>query len=112
MPDGFASRFAAPTPGIPRIVVAHFPASFPKLQSLHPDVYLCGHTHGGQVCLPGGIVLVRHDPSPRKLCRGYHRIGTTHYIVNQGLGFSGLPVRAFCPPEILLLVLRRANRNR
>ncbi len=112
MPEDFASRFAPPTPGIPRIVMAHFPRHFPKLQPMRPDIYLCGHTHGGQICLPSGFMLVRHDPSPRELCRGYHRIGSTHYIVNQGLGFSGISIRAFCPPEVLLLVLRHAGKNR
>ncbi len=108
MPEGFAARFEAPTRGVPRIVLAHFPDFFPKLQSLQPDIYLCGHTHAGQICLPTGAMLVRHDHSPRKLCRGYHRIGPTHYIVNQGLGFSGVAIRLFCPPEIVLIILKRA----
>lgn len=109
MPRGFAARFGPPSPAIPRIVMAHFPDHFPKLKSLRPDVYLCGHTHGGQICLPTGRMLVGHDRSPRELCRGYHRMGPTHYIVNQGLGFSGIPIRVFCPPEILLLVLKRGG---
>lgn len=106
--DAFPKQFGPPQPGIPRLLMAHFPDFFPRLRSLHPDLYLCGHTHAGQVCLPGGIPLVWHDTQPRNLCRGYHRFGRTHYIVSQGFGFSGLPIRFFCPPEILLLVLRRA----
>lgn len=109
MPRDFAARFGPPSPTIPRIVLAHFPDHFPKLKSLRPDIYLCGHTHGGQICLPTGFMLVGHDRSPRELCRGYHRIGPTHYIVNQGLGFSGIPIRVFCSPEVLLLVLRRGG---
>jgi predicted MPP superfamily phosphohydrolase len=108
LPEGFAQRYGPPERGVPRILMAHFPDHFPKLQSMAPDVYVCGHTHAGQVCLPGGLPLLVHDRQPRRLCRGYHRLGRTHYIVSHGLGFSGVAIRAFCPPEILLLVLRRA----
>jgi hypothetical protein len=107
MPDDFPQQFGPPEPGIPRILLAHFPDYFPTLRSMDPDVYVCGHTHAGQICLPGGFPLFSHDSQPRRLCRGYHRLGRTHYIVSQGLGFSGIPIRAFCPPEVLLLVLKR-----
>jgi predicted MPP superfamily phosphohydrolase len=107
----FASSFDPPVQGVPRILMCHFPDHFPRLQSLEPDLYLCGHTHGGQVCLPGGFPLICHDSSPRHLCRGIHRRGKTHYIVNHGFGFSGgLTFRLFCPPELVLITLRSANR--
>lgn len=105
--DGFASRFAPPSPSVPRIVMAHFPDHYPKLEMLSPDVYLCGHTHGGQICLPGGWPILKHDSSPRPLCRGQHRRGKTHYIVNHGFGCSMWNIRLFCPPEIILITLHR-----
>lgn len=108
LPHDFAARFAPPSRGTPRVILAHFPDHFPLLRSLLPDLYLCGHTHGGQVCLPGGFPIMRHDLSPRRLCKGHHRRDNVHYIVNQGLGFSGLQLRLFCPPEIILITLKSA----
>ena len=109
--EGFAARFAPPTQAVPRIVMAHFPDHYPKLAPLAPDIFLCGHTHGGQICLPGGWPIFRHDSSPRALCRGQHRRGNTHYIVNHGFGCSMWNLRLFCPPEIILITLHRARSS-
>lgn len=95
--------------GVVRIVLSHFPDHWPRSRALEPDVFLCGHTHGGQVCLPGGIPIIRHAPMPRRLCTGISRLEKTWYVVNRGFGFSGPPVRLFCPPEVIELVLRRAE---
>ncbi len=106
MSDDFATRFGPRRPGVPRIVLAHFPDHFDRLTALHADIFLAGHTHGGQICFPGGIPILRHDTQPRCFCRGYSRRGKTHYIVNHGLGYSMWPIRAFCPPEIILITLK------
>ena len=91
-----------------RIVLSHHPDHLPRIQyALQPDLFLAGHTHGGQVCLPGGYPLIRHDSSPRRLCTGIHWIDRTWMVVNRGFGFSGLPVRLFCPAEVLELRLTR-----
>lgn len=95
-------------PGVLRIVLSHFPDHLKRAKSLEADLFLAGHTHGGQVCLPGGIPIIKHDSLPRRLCTGTHRVGPTWLVVNRGMGFSGLPVRAFCPPEAIELVLTRA----
>ena len=107
LPANFPQQFAPPQPHIPRIILAHYPDHFPRLQEMGPDIYLCGHTHGGQVCLPNGFPIMRHDQSSRSLCRGAHLRGKTHYIVNHGFGFSGLPIRMFCPAEVVSLTLTR-----
>lgn len=91
-----------------RIVLAHFPDQLPRVQyPMQPDLFLAGHTHGGQVCLPGGYPIIRHDKSPRRLCTGIHWVDRTWMIVNRGFGFSGLPVRLFCPAEVLDIRLTR-----
>jgi predicted MPP superfamily phosphohydrolase len=91
-----------------RIVLSHFPSHLPRVQfDLQPDLFLTGHTHGGQICLPGGHPVLRHDPSPRRLCTGIHWIDRTWLVVNRGFGFSGMPVRMFCPAEVLELTLTR-----
>ena len=90
-----------------RIVLSHYPDHLLRTRHLHPDLFLCGHTHGGQVCLPGGYPILRHDSSPRRLCTGIHWIERTWMVVNRGFGFSGMPVRLFCPAEVLDLRLTR-----
>jgi predicted MPP superfamily phosphohydrolase len=91
-----------------RIVLSHFPDHLPRVQyQLQPDLFLAGHTHGGQVCLPGGYPVIRHDSSPRRLCTGIHWVERTWMVVNRGFGFSGMQVRLFCPAEVLDLRLTR-----
>lgn len=90
-----------------RIVLSHYPDHFRYIQAWKPDLYLAGHTHGGQICLPGGVPIVRHDSLPRRLCKGVHQIGGTWLIVNRGMGYSNYPLRVFCPAEVIELKLTR-----
>ncbi len=66
---------------------------------------LSGHSHGGQVCLPGygGIVF---PPWARKYSRGCYTVGRMTVYTNRGLGMVSLPLRFACRPEITLLTLR------
>ena len=100
-------RFSPRRFGVPRIVLCHFPDHVRKAAALRPDLYLAGHTHGGQVCLPGGRPILRHDSLPRRLCRGVHRAANTWLVVSRGLGCTNLPIRVFCPPEVIELKLTR-----
>lgn len=93
--------------GVPRIVLSHFPDVLRKAVVLRPDVYLAGHTHGGQICLPGRWPIIRHDSLPRRLCTGVHRAASTWLVVSRGLGFTDIPLRLFCPTEVVELVLTR-----
>ena len=93
--------------GVARIVMSHFPDQLRKAVALRPDIYLAGHTHGGQICLPGGYPIIRHDSLPRRLCKGVHRAASTWLVVCRGIGFTGLPVRMFCPGEVIEITLTR-----
>jgi predicted MPP superfamily phosphohydrolase len=64
-----------------------------------------GHTHGGQVRLPGVGALVRPKWG-RKYVDGWFRVGQLDLYVNRGLGCTGLPIRWLCPPEITEFTLR------
>ncbi len=68
---------------------------------------LSAHTHGGQVCLPGGIPLVRPDGrvSWQEMKGAVVTKGKPVYIC-RGLGTSELPLRLFCRPELLFVELR------
>ncbi len=91
-----------------RIALSHFPAHALTLAEQGVDLVLAGHTHGGQVCLPGGFPLLTHDTLPKRFARGAHRIGDTWLVTSRGCGFSKYPIRVFCPAEAIELVLRVA----
>ncbi len=68
-------------------------------------LYLCGHTHGGQICLPGGVPVISHQKGHRDRVRGlWKQNGMTGYT-SPGAGVSGIPLRFNCPPEITLFEL-------
>ncbi len=92
-------------PDLPRIVLAHFPDEIHQASPLRSDLYLAGHTHGGQICLPGKRAIITHDSLPRHMSGGVHDIDGTVLVVNRGMGFSKFPVRVFCPAEVIEIVL-------
>jgi predicted MPP superfamily phosphohydrolase len=72
-------------------------------------LYLCGHTHGGQVCLPGGKPVVTHLARCRRAARGLWQWGGMTGYTTTGLGVSGPPLRFNCPGEAALITLRRST---
>lgn len=89
----------------PGIVLSHNPDSITKLKQYPGDIILCGHTHGGQVNLPGLChkFMVAENPH---LKRGLYQIGKKQVYVNRGVG-SAMAFRWFAMPELLLLTLER-----
>ena len=108
MSDAFAGTIPPKVSEQLRIVLSHVPDHIRPLGSLSADLFLAGHTHGGQVCLPGGIPILRHDSLPKKYCSGVHRYEESWLVVSRGFGFSSTPIRLFCPAEVVELRLRRA----
>jgi hypothetical protein len=100
-------RYPMHAAGVPRLVLSHFPDLLRKILDLKPDSYFAGHTHGGQICLPNGFPIRRHDSLPRHLCKGVHRAANTWIVISRGLGFTGLPFRVFCPAEVVEITLTR-----
>lgn len=103
-PDLDAALAQAP-PGAPVVLLSHNPDVVFGAARRGVRLVLSGHTHGGQVRIPGLPVLVRM--SRYRLDEGHYVSGDTHLIVSRGLGVTGLPVRLFCPPEAVLITLRR-----
>jgi predicted MPP superfamily phosphohydrolase len=89
------------------IALVHSPELADAAAQAGVALYLTGHTHAGQVCLPGGIPLVRHLRAGRHLYRGHWHHRGMQGITNAGAGTSGIPVRFFTESEILALRLRR-----
>lgn len=95
----------------PLLAACHSPFYFFK-RPLLAHFTVVGHTHGGQVCIPGGYPLVALPHWTLSLTRGGLKpsaAGAPLYIT-RGLGLSQLPFRAFCPPEITLLLLHGGGR--
>jgi hypothetical protein len=72
-------------------------------------LYLCGHTHGGQICLPGGRPLVTSLTRCRHAARGLWHSGPTTGYTNCGLGINGPALRFNCAGEMTVITLRRAG---
>ena len=100
-----AGIMAAHDPGF-KIVLAHTPEYYELAADNGYGLYLAGHTHGGQICLPGGRPLVTNLRQGRAFGRGlWHYRGMTGYT-SCGAGSVGIPVRLNCPGEITLITLR------
>jgi predicted MPP superfamily phosphohydrolase len=89
------------------VALVHSPEIHDVAAQLGVDLYLCGHTHAGQVCLPGGRPLITHLSRGRRLFRGIWRHGDMIGVTNAGVGTSGVPVRFNTRGELLVLTLRR-----
>ncbi len=72
------------------------------------DLYLAGHCHGGQVCLPGGKPVFTSLDSHRHLAAGRWRLRDMQGYTNRGLGAQFPTVRFNCPGEVVMIRLKRA----
>lgn len=104
----FARARAAVPAGETAILLSHSPEGWREAAALGYALMLSGHTHGGQLCLPGGFPVVRNAAVPRRLLAGAWQEGKMAGYTSRGTGACGVPARLFCPPEITLHILRRA----
>ena len=92
--------------GIPEgavsILLSHTPEIYRHAAHSGFDLLLCGHTHGGQICLPGGFPLIWDARCPRRLAAGPWRHGNLIGYTSVGAGTSVVNARLNCPPEIAL----------
>jgi len=89
------------------IFLAHSPEAYKSAAEFHPRLYLCGHTHGGQICLPGRGPILTNSRAPRFTADGYWEYNNMQGYTSRGAGASGIPLRFNCPGEINLITLRR-----
>jgi len=87
------------------VLLAHTPARLVEAAALGVPLVLSGHTHGGQIVLPGlGAIAARDYP----LIAGSGRLDRTSAFVTRGVGTVYVPVRLNCPPEVAVLTLKPA----
>jgi len=95
------------TAGHPSHLVAFHEPDFVDRFRAKAAIVLSGHSHGGQVCLPGGIPIGT-SYGGRKYVSGFFDLPKAGLYVSRGIGTSGPDFRLFCPPEVTLLTLRSA----
>jgi predicted MPP superfamily phosphohydrolase len=89
------------------ILLSHTPEIYRQAAHADFDVLLSGHTHGGQICLPGAIPITLDATLPRRMGSGPWRYCRMVGYTSVGVGSCILAVRLNCPPEITLHRLRR-----
>jgi predicted MPP superfamily phosphohydrolase len=92
--------------GTSAILLAHSPEIYRKASACGFDLVLSGHTHAGQICLPGGIPLLVNARIPRRWKRGAWQYQGLQGYTSAGAGCSGVDVRFNCRPEVTLHTLR------
>jgi uncharacterized protein len=98
------SLLADLSPNMPTIVLAHDPVWFAHLPA-GPHLMLAGHTHGGQIQLPGIGIVKKATKAPRRWCHGLVKERGQYLHVTSGIGTSGIPFRWGVPPEFAVLDL-------
>lgn len=96
-------------PEATKILLCHTAEPHRQALACGIDLMLCGHTHGGQFCLPGGYALLHNAQHPRYMTQGAWRYQDLQGYTSAGAGCSVAPVRYFCPPEITLHIFERAT---
>jgi predicted MPP superfamily phosphohydrolase len=102
-PDPRAALAGVPA-GVPVVLLAHQPRQALQAQHMGVSLQLSGHTHGGQLW-PFHYLVRFQQP----MVSGLETIGDVLVFTSRGAGFWGPPMRLFAPPEVPILVLRRAS---
>jgi predicted MPP superfamily phosphohydrolase len=96
----------------PTILLAHYPSTVFRLPIGCVQLVLTGHTHGGQIRLPGLGCIWANDRVPLRISRGLHHVASTTIHVSPGIGVSlPLRIRWNCPPEVTVLGLMASHRT-
>jgi len=90
------------------VLLSHTPEPYRQAAHAGVDLMLSGHTHGGQVCLPGGFPILTDTPTPRAYVRGAWSYREMAGYTSVGCGSSVVAVRLNCLPELTLHSLRCA----
>ncbi len=94
------------------IVLCHEPDGLLACGDRDFDLFLCGHTHGGQVATPWGPLLVPPGELHREFVAGFHRHRGRELFVSRGVGGAEVPVRLFAPPDVLIVDVLASSAER
>lgn len=88
------------------VALIHSPELYDFAANSGIDLYLTGHTHGGQIALPGGRPLLTHLNRGRRYASGAWKFGHMQGYTSPGIGTSGIPIRFFTRPEVTIHELK------
>lgn len=88
-----------------KILLSHSPEIYKRAAARDIDLCLSGHTHGGQICLPGEISIISSASVPRRIRKGLWQQEKMKGYTCRGCAASGAPVRFNSRPEITLFTL-------
>ncbi len=97
------------------LLLYHTPDLMPQAAALGVDLYLAGHTHGGQWRLPGFGAVLTSSRYWKRYEAGLYREGNTHLYVSRGVGMEGFGTprtRFFCPPEVVAVGLSGVGQGK
>ena len=91
---------------VTKVLLSHAPQTYRMAEEKGIDLLIAGHTHGGQICLPGGYLIMHDHSAPRRILSGAWREGKLQGYTSQVL--AAAPARAIeLPAEVTLHKLRR-----
>ena len=103
-PDG-ARAVAACGDAAVRLGICHAPDGVPFLRGRGVSLLLSGHTHGGQIALPGSVPIIIPGPLGNRWPYGLHREDDLTLFVSRGVGATELPIRTFATPDIAVFTV-------
>jgi predicted MPP superfamily phosphohydrolase len=87
----------------PTIILSHNPLNFDLLDDDNDTLMLSGDTHGGQIPLPSWLWRILGYEKSARYAQGLFENGRKKMFVSRGIGTSHIPIRLFCPPEVVVL---------
>lgn len=117
MDDGWTGRgdldmaLRGRPPGV-TVLLAHDPAVFDEIEGRDVSLVLSGHTHGGQLAVPGLARWLNLTRGSHRYQLGVYRRGGCTLVVSGGMGCTGLPIRVGVVPEVLILQLVPGRSSR
>ena len=105
--DNFNKTFTGVPSDAVKILMSHSPETWKEASRHGVDFMMSGHTHAGQICLPGGIPVIVHAKCPKEMISGSWQYQDLQGYTSSGTGGCGVPVRFNCPPEITIHTLRK-----
>lgn len=109
--DNIQQAASAIPPGMVSILLSHTPEIYRQAAHAGFSLMLSGHTHGGQICLPGHIPIMLDARLPRSMGSGPWTYGSLTGYTSVGVGCSIVPVRFNCLPEVTLHKLMCSNTH-
>jgi uncharacterized protein len=92
-----------------KVIAAHSPEIALDIDESVADLCLCGHTHGGQIRLPGIGPVFTHSKAPRSTAAGLWQFNGIQGYTSYGAGSSGVPIRFHCQPEVVVMTLKNGS---